>query len=244
MALRKKKILVIDDSRDFLAYITVHLKKMGFFKINLAEGGQEALKLMKIWHPDVIVLDFVMPEMDGLETLDRIRASRSSSKTPVIIVLPSKNPQRERICTKRGADRVITKPVSLVRLNAAVQDCFAIAGMNRRKNLRAPFNSPVRLKHKGQEEKLRAAMLSEGGIFLMTNAPLPVGERSSLEFKTAGSSHSLDGKVIYHARNYEGGPKGDGMALKFMKTKTATVKEIRGYVEGIIGGKKKTPPGR
>ncbi len=241
MTVRKKKILVVDDSRDFLTYIAVLLKKMGFFKINLAESGEEAIGLMKIWTPDIMILDLNMPEMDGLATLQKVRGNEQTSKMPVIMVTASRELRREKECYRRGADQVISKPVTLGRLNHAIQECFALAGMNRRKNLRAPFSGQVLLSHNGKKVKLRAAMLSEGGIFLFTKTPLPVGEKPSMEFETAGLSHKLDGKVIYHASNSGTNAKGEGMALRFLKAKTATVKEIRGFVEGLIAGKKKSP---
>lgn len=263
MTVRKKKILVVDDSRSFLSYLTVLLKKMGFFKINLAESGMEAIGLMKIWSPDVIILDLSMPEMDGLDTLDRIRAPGLTAKVPVIMVTDSKSLRREKECYRHGADQVISKPVTLGRLNAAIQECFAISGLNRRKNLRTAFDGPVRLTHKGEENELRAAMLSEAGIFLLTNAPTQVGQRALMEFETGefetgefeteefeteefetgGLRHKLEGEVIYHASNAGSGIKGMGMALRFLNIKEKAKKQIRSFVECRITGEKKTPPG-
>ena len=113
MTARKKKILVVDDSRSFLTYITVLLKKMGFFKINLAESGMEAIKLMKIWHPDIIILDLMMPGMDGLGTLRAIRNSRQTAEVPVIMVTASRDERKKKECIRMGANQVIFKPVTL-----------------------------------------------------------------------------------------------------------------------------------
>ena len=236
MAARRKKILVVDDSRSFLTYITVLLKKMGFFKINLAEGGLEAMKLMNIWLPDIIILDLMMPDLDGISTLRCIRGDKQTASIPVIMLTDSMNSKKHKECIKHGANQVIFKPITLDRLNWAIQECFASTGMNRRKHLRVRFDGKVNLKHKGVSTDLRAGTLSEGGIFLYTEKPLLVGQMAKVGFEANGARLSLDAKVLYHLFD-SGSPGTGGMALRFTKIIPKEAAGIRRFVEGLIEGR-------
>ena len=242
MAARRKKILVVDDSRSFLTYITVLLKKMGFFKINLAESGMEAIKLMNIWLPDIILLDLIMPGLDGIATLRSIRGNKQTASVPVIMVTSSRDSRKQKECLRHGANQVIFKPITLESLNTAIQECFAATGMNRRKHLRIRFDGLVVLKHEGASTDLQAATLSEGGIFLYTEQPLAVGQMATVCFEADGARHCLDAKVIYHLSDPDS-PETGGMALRFTKISPKEAAGIRAYVEGVIQGKQGRPKG-
>jgi two-component system response regulator GlrR len=78
----KKKVLIIDDEPDFIRVIKERIESWGF-DVSSCEGGIEALEALKKMQPDAIVLDYIMPEMDGVEVLKRIRAQ--DPKIPVIM---------------------------------------------------------------------------------------------------------------------------------------------------------------
>ena len=68
----KKKILVVDDEPDILELVHYNLEKGGF-DVETATNGREAIKIAKEMYPDLILLDVMMPEMDGMETCMQIR---------------------------------------------------------------------------------------------------------------------------------------------------------------------------
>ncbi len=191
MAGKRRKILVVDDSKSFLTYITVLLKKMGFFKINLAESGQEAIKLLNIWMPDIIILDLIMPGLDGIATLRSIRGTKQTASVPVIMVTGSRDSKKQKECIRHGANQVIFKPMTLDRLNRAIQECFAATGMNRRKHLRARFDGLVVLKHKGVSTDLQAGTLSEGGYSFIPNNPFQLGRWPQCALRPRGPDTRL-----------------------------------------------------
>jgi DNA-binding NtrC family response regulator len=78
----KRRILLVDDEADFLALMGSRIERWGYDLIT-ASGGREAVEAVESKNPDAIVLDFLMPEMDGAETLRKIR--KINKRIPVIM---------------------------------------------------------------------------------------------------------------------------------------------------------------
>jgi len=107
------KILVVDDEKGFTDLIGEHLSAAGFEAVT-ASGGSEALDSLKGSHFDLVVLDVMMPDMDGLEVLEAMR--KSHNRTPVIF-LTAKAAEADRVKgLKNGADDYGTKPFSMAEL--------------------------------------------------------------------------------------------------------------------------------
>jgi CheY-like chemotaxis protein len=83
---RQKSILVVDNSEIFLTYISMTLRRMGYDKIIPANNGADAIELITLLLPDVVLLDINMPEMDGIATLKRIKENQKTSQIPVIMI--------------------------------------------------------------------------------------------------------------------------------------------------------------
>ncbi len=106
----KKKILVVDDEADILEIVQYNLEK-GDFDVNTASNGIEAIEVASEWHPDLILLDVMMPEMDGMETCMRIRSNAELENT-VIAFLTARGEDYSQIAGfESGADDYITKPI-------------------------------------------------------------------------------------------------------------------------------------
>ena len=244
MAGKRSKILVVDDSKSFLTYITVLLKKMGFFKINLAESGQEAIKLLNIWMPNIIILSIKVPVLDDAATLRSLKKDPRTHNVPVIMLLDSKDPEVEKLCKEIGASQVIAKPVTISTLNNTIQECLAQSGLNRRIHLRSRFTGKVDLLHMGGKRTLQARTLSEGGIFLHTSDTLAVSQIAEIELMAGETHYCLKGEVIYHMSESSTPPEmGQGMALKFLDVEPDMAGELKAFVAELLSGNKKTPPG-
>ena len=103
------KILLVDDERDIVDLIEDVLIQDGFKDIKKAHSGEEALILCKEFNPDVIILDVMLPDIDGLEVCKRIREFSICS----ILFLSSKNDDIDKILgLSCGGDAYITKPFS------------------------------------------------------------------------------------------------------------------------------------
>ena len=115
-----ERILVVDDDPDILQFVRLNLELDGFV-VDLAGGGQEALDKASDAPPDLMLLDVMMPEIDGLTVLRRLRSDPATANIPVII-LTARSLAEDRVKgLDLGADDYITKPFDLEELIARVR---------------------------------------------------------------------------------------------------------------------------
>lgn len=108
----KHKILVVDDEIDICELIELNLRSNGFEDIKLANDGKTALQIAQNWHPDLILLDLMLPEIDGMEVC-RILKSQDDTKEIPIIMLTAKGSEFDIVNGfECGADDYVTKPYS------------------------------------------------------------------------------------------------------------------------------------
>jgi two-component system alkaline phosphatase synthesis response regulator PhoP len=111
------KILVVDDERSILDLVTAYLRQEGY-EVQTAMDGAAGLEVARAWQPDLIVLDIMLPGMDGLEVLTRLR--RESDV--YVIMLTARSEETDKIVgLSVGADDYLTKPFSPRELVARVK---------------------------------------------------------------------------------------------------------------------------
>ena len=114
----KNKILLVDDEKDIVDLMEEVLQKEGFHAIRKAYTGKEAVQICQDFQPDVIVLDVMLPDMDGFEVCKAIREFSFCS----ILFLSSKNDDIDKILgLSCGGDDYITKPFSVLELISRVR---------------------------------------------------------------------------------------------------------------------------
>ena len=106
-----KKILVVDDSEVLRKITSFNLKKAGF-EVFEAEDGIDGLEKMRQILPDLIILDIMMPRLDGFGVLKEKQNDESIKDIPVIILTAKGGAEDERIAKSLGAEIVLTKPFS------------------------------------------------------------------------------------------------------------------------------------
>lgn len=105
-----KTILLVDDEADILEFLSYNLQKEGF-TILTAGDGVEAIEIVKTSKPDLILLDLMMPRMDGIETCQVIRADEKLNDS-IVVFLTSRNEDYSQVaCLEAGADDFIQKPI-------------------------------------------------------------------------------------------------------------------------------------
>jgi len=110
MAEKIFKILVVDDEPDILEFLSYNLEKEGF-SVETAENGKQALEKAKKNHPDIVLLDVMMPEMDGIETCRTMREMPQFENT-IIAFLTARTEDYSQIAGfETGADDYISKPI-------------------------------------------------------------------------------------------------------------------------------------
>ena len=117
-----KKILFTDDDDDIRLIAKLSLGKVGKWEVVLCESGAEALDRARNEQPDVILLDIMMPDMDGLETFDALMADEETRAIPVIFITAKVQKQEVGNYLKRGVIGVIEKPFDPMTLADRVRD--------------------------------------------------------------------------------------------------------------------------
>ncbi len=110
------KILIVDDDEDLRTVIEVVARRVGDWQVLLAASGAEALERAKSEQPDVILLDVMMAEMDGPETLARLRQQTSTAHIPVIFLTAKAQKHEVQSYLALGANGVIIKPFEAMTL--------------------------------------------------------------------------------------------------------------------------------
>jgi len=104
------KILVVDDENDILEFIQYNLKKEGY-EVHLAHNGQEAIDVAKKIKPDLILLDVMMPVMDGIEACKIMKSDSAFAKTFIVFLTARAEEYSEIAGFNAGADDYIAKPI-------------------------------------------------------------------------------------------------------------------------------------
>ncbi len=118
------KILVVDDEQDIVEFINYNLKQAGY-ETATANNGDEAIRKAEAFKPDLILLDIMMPEKDGLQTIQQLRRNPELDSTIIIFLTALSDEKSEIEGLKMGADDYIAKPIKpellLARLRTAMR---------------------------------------------------------------------------------------------------------------------------
>ncbi len=112
---KNKTVMVVDDNPDIVTIVKTILEGKGYV-VQSAYSGQEVFNLLKEQKPDLIILDIMMPQMDGLEVLTRLKGEASTSTIPVILLTAQVQYEDVLGGYKMGADYYITKPFTSTQL--------------------------------------------------------------------------------------------------------------------------------
>ena len=118
--LTHKKVLIVEDERDILQLVKHYVEKEGFRTV-VAATGLEALKQVSESKPDLVVLDLMLPELDGLEVCKRLRSAPDTAMLPIIMLTAKAEESDTIIGLELGADDYVTKPFSPKTLIARVK---------------------------------------------------------------------------------------------------------------------------
>lgn len=163
-----KRVLIVEDEPDIVELVSYNLKKAGF-STRSARSGTEALKKIRSEQYDLVVLDIMLPEIDGLELCRTLKADSSLSRVPIIMLTARSEEVDKIVGLELGADDYITKPFSPRELVARVK-----AVLRRSLAEREPAAGGKMLKAGGLEIDGERYIVKKGG------APLTL---SAMEFK-------------------------------------------------------------
>jgi len=217
----QKKILVVDDDKDIVKLITKSLSYEGF-EIISAYSGKEALYVLKENNIDFIILDIMMPDMDGL---DVCRSIRKSYNTPILFLSARDKDIDKIVGLEIGADDYMTKPFSIQELNSRIRANFRkVDRLFKEWNELSPngerTDSPLILNHKTFEaflnnKKLNLSTKEFQILSMLMHNPNNVLTRERIYEYVWGDEYGELNTVTVHIKNIR---KKLGPEYDFIKT--------------------------
>lgn len=157
-----EKILIVDDDVDTLRLVGLMLQRQGF-QITAATNGEQALEKAFDERPDVILLDVMMPDMDGYEVTRRLRKNPVSSTTPILLFTAKTQLDDKVAGFEAGADDYLTKPTHPAELQAHIRSLLS------RVPAKKPEEAPAPAAH-GQHGRVIGVLAARGGLGISTVA--------------------------------------------------------------------------
>ena len=125
------KVLVVDDDREIIELVAERLSREGY-EVEKAFDGQEALDKLAQSLPDVVLLDLIMPKLNGLEVLAEIRKRHSGKWIPVIIVSAQSDLESVQQSYRQEADHYLTKPCTMDNIVNGIRTMISLIPMRRK----------------------------------------------------------------------------------------------------------------
>jgi two-component system alkaline phosphatase synthesis response regulator PhoP len=203
----KKTILVVDDEKDIIDLLSYNLAKDGFTVIT-ARNGRDALDRAR-QKPDLIILDVMMPEMNGLQVIQELKKEKGTASIPVILLTAKGSETDEIVGLEVGADDYIVKPVKMGKIVARVHAAL------RRKEQSAKEAMPqvdlIKIKeleinvssytaHLGKQKLILPRKEFETLVYLIRNKGRVLSRESILNAVWGENVHVVDRTVDVHIR--------------------------------------------
>lgn len=169
------KLLIVDDMKSFLNLEQTFLRRAEC-KVFTATTGLEAIKVAQEVHPDIILLDIEMPELNGIEATRILQNNKNLKDIPIIIVSST---TRKEEALKAGAKEFLQKPIDE---ETFLNTILKYVPLKVRKDKRVRFETLVNFVFEGSQHKGTSKDLSISGIFLKTDVPLEIGSHLELSF--------------------------------------------------------------
>jgi CheY-like chemotaxis protein len=129
-------VLIVDDNLDLLASLSFALSALGPFNVETAQDGAEGLERAYALHPDCIVVDVKMPEVNGLQVARALRGDPETARIPLVILSALIQETDQMLGMFAGADQYLTKPTKPQVLAEAIQRAIALSNEERWQRIR------------------------------------------------------------------------------------------------------------
>lgn len=120
MSMDKYKVLIVDDIPENIQILGEMIKDFDL-DVKIAEGGEEAIEIIDSFTPDIILLDLMMPHVNGWDVIDHVREKYNKNEMVIIVVSLLSNKDNIDECYELGANDYIIKPVIKARLTSSIE---------------------------------------------------------------------------------------------------------------------------
>lgn len=118
------RITYVEDEPDIREVAQIALESLGGFTVDVCVNGREALRKAPAFEPDLIILDVMMPGIDGIETFQKLRSNPKLAKTPIIFMTAKAHSEEIERYSALGCAGVITKPFDPITLSEKIREIW------------------------------------------------------------------------------------------------------------------------
>ena len=121
-----REILIIDDEEDFGFFVKANLQMNDEFHVTVATEGKEGLKAAQEQRPDLILLDIMMPKMDGLKVLKKLKENKKTQQIPVIMLTAKNDEASINDAIGSYSEQYIIKPIEMATLESKIKNVLTV----------------------------------------------------------------------------------------------------------------------
>ena len=220
-------ILLVDDTELFLDLEISYLERDSF-TFSTARSGEEALEVVHQKGPDLVVLDLLMPGMDGDAVCAQIKANPATRRTPVIMVSSASQEDLKDRCYAAGCDAFVAKPLKRDELLEAIERVIVIA---KRKSPRIPTHLPAYVRDGEREVDAWIHTVSTGGLFIEIDPPPESGAILDVAFSLPERDAPVRSKVQVRWAGTVRADGASGVGTQFLDLNADDNAAIGDYVE-------------
>ncbi len=127
--MKERKVLIIDDEEDLTFFVKANLELVGNYEVIIATSGKEGIAIAATSDIDVILLDIMMPKMDGFEVLEKIKKTKGILSIPVIMLTAKGDIDSKIRAAKLYDEDYIVKPVQIEILKVKIEEALKRRGL-------------------------------------------------------------------------------------------------------------------
>ena len=119
--MKQNKILIIDDEEDLSFFVKANLELAGNYEVDVVTNGKDGLKAAVTYKPNLILLDIMMPKMDGFEVLKELKSSAETASIPIIMLTAKGDDESKIKAMKLYIEDYMIKPVQIDALDSKIK---------------------------------------------------------------------------------------------------------------------------
>ena len=230
----KRLVVIVDGDGAHLYYTSILLQRLEY-NIHTSKNAEDALEVIGVAEPALVLTEISLMGMNGLELLKKIKRNPQTHKVPVIVLTSSKDQSIKTACLEEGSVAYFQKPVDADILYATIQKATE-SKPRQFIRLQTCLNVMV-----GEDKNAQASVisdyitaLSEQGMFVSTSQPKPVGLQIPITIFLEDAKIIVEGMVLYSFKREEGPLKTSGMGIKFVRIKPDDQRLIKVFIKREI----------
>lgn len=151
------RVLIVDDNRDGADALGVLVEALGN-EVHVTYGGAQALDVATAFRPDLMLVDLVMPDMDGFDLVTRFRQTTDFARTKIVAVTGQADNEYKALASKVGCDDIIVKPAALANIQAVLASVVPVSSPANQASRQAPLRARPRVERRlpmGEARRIR-----------------------------------------------------------------------------------------